>query len=389
MDTNKSNSIINKRVLSVLPLASILVILFLLTEFHPLTPDSKSFFTFFLSGWLLFTLYLSVKGKRLYERYMIFIISLITIINGLYKREIFEAYFQIPIEYGACIIIAFYLLRIIFPYIKKLSSWFLSHTQEPAPDTDTNTTKNNTSKKKHAMYKFGLHTNSDTETNSQATLSNAKGDCTTAPNHKGISIGQSLLYIALTVIPFLFTYNMVTRLSQTTNYRIANTETLFHDVNSIIIVFLIGILSMVVVFTLLFCYYKLIKIMVTTIQGNENPSAYVLTIAALSAFLAKTGVLSQDTVLNLFAQGDIFSLPLLILILYPVCLLSVHALINLAKNHNVTSWILDRAIQLAKKAASIGNNILNSSIDLIAFATAGFLSSAMELIDEQEGDEEE
>lgn len=165
---------------------------------------------------------------------------------------------------------------------------------------------------------------------------------------------------------------MVTRLSQTTNYRIANTETLFHDVNSIIIVFLIGILSMVVVFTLLFCYYKLIKIMVTTIQGNENPSAYVLTIAALSAFLAKTGVLSQDTVLNLFAQGDIFSLPLLILILYPVCLLSVHALINLAKNHNVTSWILDRAIQLAKKAASIGNNILNSSIDLIAFATAGF-----------------
>ena len=112
--------------------------------------------------------------------------------------------------------------------------------------------------------------------------------------------------------------------------------------------------------------------MVTTIQGNENPSAYVLTIAALSAFLAKTGVLSQDTVLNLFAQGDIFSLPLLILILYPVCLLSVHALINLAKNHNVTSWILDRAIQLAKKAASIGNNILNSSIDLIAFATAGF-----------------
>ena len=388
MDTSKSNTIISKRVLSVLPLASILVIAFLLTEFHPFASDFKSFFTFFLSGWFLFTLYLSVKGKHLHERYMIFILSLIVIINGLYRREIFEAYFQIPIEYGACIIIVFYLLRISFPYIKKLSLWFLSHTQEP-PDTDTNTPNNDASKMRYARHRFVHHTKSAAEADSQASSTNAKVVCPTTQYHKGISLGQSLLYIALTVIPFLFTYNMVTRLSQTTNYRIANTETLFHDVNSIIIVFLIGILSMVVVFTLLFCYYKLIKIMVTTIQGNENPSAYVLTIAALSAFLAKTGVLSQDTVLNLFAQGDIFSLPLLILILYPVCLLSVHALINLAKNHNVTSWILDRAIQLAKKAASIGNNILNSSIDLIAFATAGFLSSAMELIDEQEGDEEE
>ena len=77
------------------------------------------------------------------------------------------------------------------------------------------------------------------------------------------------------------------------------------------------------------------------------------------------------------------------MILYPVCLLSVHALINLAKNHNVTSWILERALQLAKKTAGIANNILNSSIDLIAFATSDFLSSAMELINEEEGDEEE
>ena len=145
MDTSKSNTIISKRVLSVLPLASILVIAFLLTEFHPFTSDFKSFFTFFLSGWFLFTLYLSVKGKHLHERYMIFILSLIAIINGLYRREIFEAYFQIPIEYGACIIIVFYLLRISFPYIKKLSLWFLSHTQEP-PDTDTNTPNNGASK---------------------------------------------------------------------------------------------------------------------------------------------------------------------------------------------------------------------------------------------------
>ena len=82
MDTSKSNTIISKRVLSVLPLASILVIAFLLTEFHPFASDFKSFFTFFLSGWFLFTLYLSVKGKHLHERYMIFILSLIAIING-------------------------------------------------------------------------------------------------------------------------------------------------------------------------------------------------------------------------------------------------------------------------------------------------------------------
>lgn len=386
MDTNKSKSIISKRVLSVLPLASILVITFLLTEFHPFTSDFKSFFTFFLSGWFLFTLYLSVKGKHLHERYMIFILSLIVIINGLYRREMFEAYFQFPIEYGVCIIGSFYLLRIFFPYIRKLSSWFLSHTQEPS---DTTTATNNTTKAKQARHGFIPHKNPAAEADSQASLTNAKDDCPTTQSYKGISLGQSLLYIALTVIPFLFTYNMVTRLSQTTNYKIANAETLFHDVNSIIIVFLIGILSMVVVFTLLFCYYKLIKIMVTTIQGNENPSAYVLTIAALSAFLAKTGILSQDTVLNLFAQGDIFSLPLIILILYPVCLLSVHALIKMAKDSNVTSWILDYSKKLAKKVSDIGNNILNSSIDLIAFVTADFLSSAMELINEQEGEEEE
>ena len=159
MDTSKSNTIISKRVLSVLPLASILVIAFLLTEFHPFTSDFKSFFTFFLSGWFLFTLYLSVKGKHLHERYMIFILSLIVILNGLYRREIFEAYFQIPIEYGACIIIVFYLLRISFPYIKKLSLWFLSHTQEP-PDTDTNTPNNGASKMRYARHRFVHHTKS-------------------------------------------------------------------------------------------------------------------------------------------------------------------------------------------------------------------------------------
>ena len=172
MDTSKSNTIISKRVLSVLPLASILVIAFLLTEFHPFASDFKSFFTFFLSGWFLFTLYLSVKGKHLHERYMIFILSLIAIINGLYRREIFEAYFQIPIEYGACIIIVFYLLRISFPYIKKLSLWFLSHTQEP-PDTDTNTPNNGASKMRYARHRFVHHTKSAAEADSQASSTNA------------------------------------------------------------------------------------------------------------------------------------------------------------------------------------------------------------------------
>lgn len=58
MDTSKSNTIISKRVLSVLPLASILVIAFLLTEFHPFTSDFKSFLrSFFQVGFCLHSIF--------------------------------------------------------------------------------------------------------------------------------------------------------------------------------------------------------------------------------------------------------------------------------------------------------------------------------------------
>ena len=58
MDTSKSNTIISKRVLSVLPLASILVIAFLLTEFHPLHLILRAFLrSFFQAGFCLHSIF--------------------------------------------------------------------------------------------------------------------------------------------------------------------------------------------------------------------------------------------------------------------------------------------------------------------------------------------
>lgn len=147
---------------------------------------------------------------------------------------------------------------------------------------------------------------------------------------------------------------------------------------------LFGNLMMVVVFVTLCAYFKLIRVLVQIIRGNDSPFIYAVGLFIISVFMTKMGYFNQDKILNILTQADLFFIPIAALIIYPFFILSANAIDRLLKDKNIYNKMINKACYLSKEVLTIVYSILESLIKLVAFATSNILDSMVELIQSEE-----
>lgn len=390
MEHQKGHWKFNRNYMDVIGIVLILVVFFIIRETISLPIRFQTFFSLLALGEGLYTIYLSLRKKKSLEKHLILTIGTIIIINKLYDPTTFEKQFQFSFLLGIYIAIGLALFRILLPLLIDLGRWFKQHT-----------TWENELLKKEETFVPPLHRPTDKQLKSspaprfKASSHTTKYKKTKASSHSSEKISapknrkSASEYILPILLLILSLWTSVQILRWTTMYQSINTDVLKNNMNVLIPISLIILLSTIVVFIILCTYIKLVRIMTHVLKGEESPTIYIIGIAVVSFFLNKSGYFSQDKMLNLFTQGDLFSFPIAILIIYPFFVLSANTINQLLKNHQIYQKLFDAAICLAKKGLIIGYNILDSGITIIQFVTSDFLDSMITIIQTNDTEEEE
>lgn len=370
---------VNQQLISAAGFTAALTICFFTLEFVRLPSHFRAFFTFLLSGGSLYLLYLSVQKHRFLKRELIFAGCLIIVVNHLYDPVTFETYFPFPFPWAAAGAGVLCLLGILFPALKAFVSRFRQRSGE----------KGEKAKKSRDAQgqNVSLQEQSCASALPQKTLRKKMvwtGKREAKENR--LSIAEILLALSILGMSLWFSTVFIRRLMA---YQNSDIQRLIGNMNSLVPLILIGILSTVIIFIILCTYSKLIKVMIDILRGDDSPAIYVIGIMVISVFLSESGYFNQDRMLDLLSRGDIFSLPIAALIIYPVFVLSTHTINQLLRDHNVYRKMLGRTTTLTKRVLTIGYNILNSSITLAEAVTCDFLGNLIEIINEEDEEENE
>lgn len=345
----------------------LLLVFFLIELFNPPIRFQVFFSILLLSGFF-YTIYLSFAHKKLLEKKFFLIFCLLIIVNRLYDPVIFKNYFKFDISIGIIIVLGLALLRIFTPV---LTSFIYLIKQNTAQKFSPNEPSENIPKKRNI---------------SQNHLSKVQEDICMTTEKKFINktaVKTSFTEILVTIILLISSVWLTTKLFHwLMEYQNMDTAVLLQNVDAFIPIALIGIFATIIIFIVLCTYSKLIKVMINILKGDESPTIYVLGIAVISIFISKSGYFSQNKMFNLFTEGDIFSFPIAILIIYPFFILSANTIKRLLKDHMVYDRIKQYASTLAKKILTICYDIIDSTITIIEFITSDFLSSMLSIITE-------
>lgn len=390
MNTEKTKKIFTKTFITTLLFISILVVIFFILELIDLPLQYKTFFSFLLLGGIVYTVHLSVDRHKLLKKELLFLFSCLVIVNRLYDTIVFESIFPLKAEYAVIITFIVCILMAICPLIIHCIKWITNRIIKDDEDKIYVRERN--------IYKDRL-SNPTTEkdlnneficTVTGSSIPHSIERRTKIKRTKMRSnIGDYIFSSIILIISILVTYLFISQISAINNL---NSETIMHNIDSWIPILLLGGLSTIVVFIIICAYLKLIRAMVQIVNGNDSPIIYATGLFVISAFLTETGYFNQDKMLNILTQGDLFSIPVAALIIYPFFVLSVNAINQLFKNKNIYNRMVDRTCQLAKKILVIVYNIMDSLIELIGFSTSSVLNSMVQLIksdDEMEEKEDE
>lgn len=354
---------------------SALGVSFLVVEMIDFPNYFKTFLSFLLIGGELYLLHLSIKGGRVMEMEMYFAFALLVIVNRLYDPKVFETYFKFPLANGAIIICILFIIRILLPILANL---YRGRVKKK------NTNKENKIEEKVSgtsytkEYPKGI-------VKSKGERENFAEQKVKAPVQKKVSLSEKLLIIVFLTLNTVFTYMFIKNLTSISSISM---EQAVSNINSLIPLALVILLSTVITFVLLCAYIKMIKIMINVLRGNDSVAIYVVGIIVISFFLTNTGYFNQDIMLSLITQGDIFSLPIAALLIYAIFILSSHAIDRILKDKKVYEKMIDKASSLSKRVLKIGYDCINSCISLIEFVSSDLLENMVSILKDDNEEEE-
>ncbi len=365
----------------------ILIITFLLCEWIHFPQQYISFFTFILLGSIVYFVYISVHTQKLLLKKILFLLGLLIIINKLYVPSIFKEKFFINIELGTILIFIIAILTVIFPLFVRAYYWILDKINN-GENADMDISNNISGRETKTISPKFENINEPVNTLENISKINIPHYSPTIPNsHKcEANIHRSrisdYIYAALIfMICLIMTYVLVSKITYPIEINLKN---IVSNIDFWIPAILFGNLMMVVVFVTLCAYFKLIRVLVQIIRGNDSPFIYAVGLFIISVFMTKMGYFNQDKILNILTQADLFFIPIAALIIYPFFILSANAIDRLLKDKNIYNKMINKACYLSKEVLTIVYSILESLIKLVAFATSNILDSMVELIQSEE-----
>lgn len=378
MNNENPKKIFTQTFITTIVFISILIVFFFILELIDLPQQYKTFFSFLLLGGIVYTVHLSVDRHKMLKKELLFLFSFLVIVNKLYDPIVFESIFHLKAEYVVIIIFVICIFIAICPLIIRCIKWITKRIIKDDGDkkyirdrsihegqlSHPTTEENFTEEPIRPMTE--VLTSHPTERHTKIRYKNM--NC---------NIGNYIFSTIILIVSILVTYLFITQISAINNL---NSETIMHNIDFWIPILLLGGLATIVVFIIICAYLKLIRAMVQIVNGNDSPIIYAAGLFVISAFLTETGYFNQDKMLNILTQGDLFSIPIAALIIYPFFILSVNAINQLFKNKNVYNRMVDKTCQLAKKILVIVYNIMDSLIELVGFSTSSVLDSMVQLI---------
>ena len=370
------------------------LVLFFIFELIHLPQRYITFFSFLLLGGIVYTIHLSVDNRKLLIKEPLFLICLLIIINKLYIPSIFEDMFHTNIKYGILLIFILFTFIAICPLFIRCFHWIsnriikderkLNVTQN-IKDNITNETHNSTINNTNETNNNTNETINGTDISNHASINSPHIEPAKHTTNNNISpkyqITNYIFSTIILIISILVTYLFITQISNINNL---NIDTIMNKIDFGIPLILLCSLSTIVVFIIICAYLKLIQAMIQMVKGNDSPIIYAIGLFVISAFLTETGYFNQDKMLNILTQGDLFSIPIAALIIYPFFILSINAINQLLKDKDVYNKMLTKTCHLAKELLVIVYNIMESIIKLVGFSTSSVLDSMIQLIESDE-----
>lgn len=343
-------------------------------------------------GFMLLLIYVSIKEKEIPKGKFIFVFLMDFICNKFYDERVFYSVFHIPLVYFAVAASGVVLTLILINPIANLITSWMDIVQE---DRDIKRQRNLKDKKKWLRGTERSESGSTGE-RMNSTEANQGGGKTTKEvfelnNKMPMNFWDKLLFVGIFILIIVVPCVVLFKLSTISLGEALQENKVSESIR--IIISLVGfvILLIVIFASAIGMIIKLAYSLFDIVTKRNKKIEYFLVAGGfviLSTFLSKNYPFTLEDFYNKLSKGDIFSYPLVLVIILPIFLTFLENLGGYIRKH---TEIKDDIVKLIE---DIAKDTVISLLSFIKFITSDFLTSIRnlvkgDLLDDCEGTEEE
>lgn len=350
----------------------IVIMLLLFMGVEKLKPSTNytNFFNFLFGVLLFIILRLSIVRHRLQKKAFLVLVSGVFVINRFYDAAVVESLFHIPMNLFGGIIGGTALGILLFPCMLDII-WGILKESEETDKSDKVIKRKRTTKYREKTEKVkstdGMAENLRKEYNKEA-ASVWKGKSINEGNKFWNGVRYILIFLVLLTVPAVLYYVMVKSTFPLEVQKLA--ENSLGAGISIVVPYLFLILLTAAFTNLLLRTVRTINNTILGKKSNVDSILYASVLLGIVLFIYQNDIkLTQDSVLDMLANGDIFSFPLILVVLLPILSFFVDSMMDLLGDKN------DTLKEIKEPLKAIVRGIILALLNLIRFVTADFLGS--------------
>lgn len=360
-------------------------IVFILRENVDFQSQTIVYVNLILVGLFFLMLYNAVRKHYIRYKYILCIVFVLFVFNKYYNEEVFWKTFHFKALYFYIIIGFVAVIGILLPVIKNclkrsfgwisngLGEWTRKRLEEEKRSREKD-------EKKHVIKRKTINTINEGEKEKRSDDSKIEKKYKKKIPYKKDVILFILVFFVLFLTPIgllVFSVNEQSlNILERITYNNISTAVLSLAVTVVFLVFVTGIMV-----SLIIKWYQIIKDIICERHKGEMYFVYACGLFFVSQYVFSNYSYTTDDIADLLLSGKIFTFPLVLSILVPIFLIFAE---NIVAFTSKNPEIKNKLKKSADRTINIANGIIDSLLTFIQFVTSDYLSTIIELSDEDD-----
>lgn len=334
-----------------------------------------SFMNLFFIGTMFLAFYVFVHNNVFYKQILVYIFSAVFIINKFYDSQKVEKLFRISAPLFFTIVGSIVLIILFLPELSVLLGEIFRVESKSGRKSEHNKYKDNNSpnidnrqREKKQVDSEGTIGKPISKTEKRKPDKIQTGFWSVVGNVL-LTIIVMILLIAIPCILYYCLLGEAVPLFKENGEEI--TKNIFNSFGFyLLLIIIVGAYAIMLI--------KMMRLILDMLMGKKTKSEalfYSVVLFLIVLYLYREDIpLTQDSLLNLLAKGDIFSFPLALVVVVPIFFFLMEIMLDiLSQDNNIVK-------EIKKIVSAIIKNVLISLLQVIKFITSDFLTAMVNLM---------